>query len=375
MSAKLQSILSFPWVPSRYGKAPYFWLLSFVIMGWKYLYVKPGSTELPLLLACILVFLPIYFYSFWQTASWRIYASITLICTMGIVWAPYNYGSSTFCIFAATMCSRLPDSKRAYMCLLSIGLVIGIASYLMDLTTMFWVPALIFSIASGAGAIIGERLTRSNESLLKKQEEVEYLAALAERERIARDLHDLLGHTLSVITLKAELAGKLQERNPAACKKEINDIEHTARQALAEVRAAVIGYRATGLGHELESAKNALDAAQVNLITDVKQFTMPHAVENVLALALREAVTNIIRHAQASQCQISLSMEKTNAIMKISDNGIADQTKMLLKGSGLKGMNERVQALGGNLQISSRTDTSGLQIDISLPVHEKKEKP
>ncbi|BBB65729.1 histidine kinase [Undibacterium sp. YM2] len=370
MTRKILSILSFPWVPARYGKAPYFWLLSFAIFGWKYLYVTPTVEEIACLALSLLLFLPVYFYSFW-CSGWRLYACIIFICTQGVMWAPYNYGGSTFCIFAATICSRLPDTRKAYLTLFCIGIVIVSASLLMHLDSYFWVPALIFSIPSGAGAIISERLGRSNENLLKKQEEVEYLAALAERERIARDLHDLLGHTLSVITLKAELAGKLLDRNPEACKKEINDIEHTARQALAEVRAAVIGYRATGLGHELQSAKKTLDAAEVTLLSEIEQFTIPSAQENVLALALREAITNIIRHAHASQCHIRLYQHDAHVILKISDNGVAGQTGAVRKGSGLNGMSERVLALGGSLQVQVAPGAIGLHLELSLPLKEK----
>ncbi|MFZ6873415.1 sensor histidine kinase [Undibacterium sp. Di27W] len=367
---QILSKLTAPWVPARYGKAPYFWLFSFAIMGWKYFYVRPDLQEAGLLAASILVFLPLYFYSFWHS-GWKNWLCIAVICAIGIAWAPYNYGGSTFCIFAATMCSRMPETRHAYLSLLAIALAVVISSFIFQFEASFWIPAIIFSIPSGVGAIIGERLARSNESLIKKQEEVEYLAALAERERIARDLHDLLGHTLSVITLKAELAGKLFERNPAASKKEIHDIEHTARQALAEVRAAVIGYRATGLGHELQSAKNALDAAQVTLVTDIQQISIAPAAENVLALAVREAVTNIIRHAQASLCHIRLSILDHHVLLTISDNGIAGQNNAIHKGSGLKGMNERAQALGGSLQILTRTDTAGLQLELSLPMKEK----
>ncbi|MFZ6657488.1 sensor histidine kinase [Undibacterium sp. TJN19] len=358
--------LSPPWVPARYGNAPYFWLLSFAMFAWKYLYMPLTGSEILLLAVSFLFFLPIYFYSFW-ISGWRIYLCILINCALGIAWARYNFGSSVFCIFAATMCSRIHNSRKAYEGLAAVALIVAAASFLMRLETYFWIPALIFSIPSGLGAIIGERLASSNASLLKKQEEVEYLAALAERERIARDLHDLLGHTLSVITLKAELAGKLMDRNPVACKKEIYDIEHTARQALAEVRAAVVGYRATGLAHELQSAKSVLDAAQVELRTEIDQLTLPPAVENVMALAVREAITNIIRHAKASQCEIKLSQGNGLARLEISDNGNTSHIDKLSKGNGLNGMTERVQALGGKLDLFV---TQGLRIELSLPMKE-----
>ncbi|MFZ6758355.1 sensor histidine kinase [Undibacterium sp. Ji50W] len=374
MSTSVFHQLSPPWVPPRYGKAPYFWLLSFAIFGMKYLYVAPSIREILLLAASLTFFLPVYFYSFWNN-GWRTYACILVVCFMGIIWAPFNFGSSTFCIFAATMCSRIPDTRKAYQFLWFIGCIIVAASVGMRLEKFFWLPAIIFSIPSGLGAIISERLTLSNENLLRKQEEVEHLAALAERERIARDLHDLLGHTLSVITLKAELAGKLFDKNPDASKKEISDIEHTARQALAEVRAAVIGYRATGLLHELQSAKNALSAAAVELETeletDIEKMSLPAAIENVMALAVREAVTNIIRHAQASICKISLATHNGQVELCIADDGVAkngsDGKQAMHKGSGLTGMSERVQALGGTLDIRIE---QGLTLHLSLPLKE-----
>ena len=135
------------------------------------------------------------------------------------------------------------------------------------------------------------------------------MARIAERERISRDLHDLLGHTLSMITLKAELAGKLLERDPQACRSEIRDIELAARQALGEVRSAVTGIRQTGFSHELATARASLAAANVGLSEEVQPCALPATLESVLSLALREAVTNILRHAGASHCEVRMTLE------------------------------------------------------------------
>ncbi len=356
-----------PWIPARYGKAPYFWLLSFVIFGWKYIYVAPTARELWMIAASILVFLPIYIYSFW-VHDWRAAICIFFICGMGLGWADHNYGGSSFIIFAATMCSRFYDKRHAYFALAMVLLMVALASFIWKLQSFFWVPALVFSVPSAVGAIIGERLNRANEKLFRNQEEIEHLAALAERERIARDLHDLLGHTLSVITLKAELARKLFDRDRDACQQEIADIEQTARQALSEVRSAVLGYRDTGLAHELRGAKNTLASAQVELVSDVDAEALPAAVENIIALALREAVTNIIRHSDATRCQLRLQTRDQQLHFHISDNGYVDmQSKTALaKGNGLTGMLERVSALGGQFQVSYQ---QGVTIDIVLPLH------
>lgn len=362
---KLKRSLSLPWIPAKHGVAPYFWLLSFGIFAWKYGYVAPDQQELILISLTFLLFVPIYFYSFWVD-NWRIYACITVSCLLGFLWAPYNFGSSSFLIFAATMCSRLPDIRIAYRALTTIIFFSVSISLIFKFEALFWVPALIFSITSGIGSIMGQRQSRTNENLLRKQEEIEHLATLAERERIGRDLHDLLGHTLSIITLKAELARKLFDRDAEACKKELSDIELTARNALAEVRAAVLGFRATGLAHEIQCAQRALDAAQVTLTMHVEQFVMPAAVENVIALALREAITNIVRHAKASHCEIRIFTKLNQACLCMSDDGCAGaREKKIAKGNGLTGMTERVQALGGELIVQAER---GMHLEIRLPI-------
>src|SRR5208337_3051105 len=138
----------------------------------------------------------------------------------------------------------------------------------------------------------------ASKKLRQAQGEVEHLAKVAERERIARDLHDVLGHTLSLITLKSELAGKLIDRDPERAGKEIREVEQISRQALTDVRDAIRGYRSQGLVAELAQAKSTLETAgltvQCDAATTVK---LPAVQESVLSLAVREAVTNVVRHA------------------------------------------------------------------------------
>ena len=365
--SQIQALWSRPWVPPQYGKAPFFWMLSFGIFAWPYFYVRPSATELLLIVLSILVFLPLYIYSFWGK-GWRVAICIALVAALGIGWAPYNFGGSSFVIFAATMSSRFQEKRHAYLSLVCVLAGTAILSYFLKLQTYFWIPAVIFSIPSALGAIIGERLQRANSKLFRKQEEIEHLASLAERERIARDLHDLLGHTLSVITLKAELARKLYDRDAEACKKEIADIERTARQALSEVREAVLGYRDTGLAHELRGAQNALESAGVQFNSQIDETILPAAVENIIALALREAVTNIIRHSDAKHCYFSLVGKGATVQVKIADDGSIGKSsgEDIKKGNGLIGMSERVRALNGDLQVECK---NGLSIGFTLPLH------
>ncbi len=366
--SKIQALWARPLIPPQYGKAPFFWMLSFAIFAWPYFYQLPSAHELLLVALSILIFLPLYLYSFWAK-GWRVAVCIAIVAGLGIAWAPYNFGGSSFVIFAATMCSRFQEKRHAYFSLFCVLAGTAVLSYFFKLQTYFWIPAVIFSIPSALGAIIGERLQRANSKLFRKQEEIEHLASLAERERIARDLHDLLGHTLSVITLKAELARKLYDRDAQACKKEIADIEQTARQALSEVREAVLGYRDTGLAHELRGARNALDSAGVKFDSQVADTTLPAAIENIIALALREAVTNIIRHSDAKHCQFSLLEQGETVYVKIADDGSIGRQKgeQIRRGNGLTGMSERVRALNGDFHLECK---DGLTIRFSLPLHQ-----
>lgn len=168
-----------------------------------------------------------------------------------------------------------------------------------------------------------------------------------------------------MITLKAELAGKLIERDPQACRSEIRDIEQTARKALSEVRSAVTGIRQTGFAHELATARASLAAANVGFTEQVQPCVLPAALENVLSLALREAVTNILRHAGASHCEVRMALESGMVVLRVRDNGRALQGGAIAHGSGLSGMKERVAALGGRLAL--RADR-GLALELSLPM-------
>jgi two-component system, NarL family, sensor histidine kinase DesK len=204
---------------------------------------------------------------------------------------------------------------------------------------------------------------RSQKKLLRAQEEVEHLAKIAERERIARDLHDVLGHTLSVIVLKSELASKLVERDPARAKAEMSDVEQTARTALSEVRQAIGGYRSNGLAAELAQARATLETAGITVECEQVPVAMPATQESVLSLAVREAVTNVVRHAQAARCRLELKTVDGICRLSIQDDGLGGFQP---EGNGLAGMRQRVEALGGTLQRETRGGTR-LQITLPLP--------
>ena len=171
------------------------------------------------------------------------------------------------------------------------------------------VSALVFTIVTGAANIVDAERGARNDACVAPTRRSSGSPTLAERERIARDLHDLLGHTLSLIVVKSELAARLAESDPTRAGEEMRDVERIGREALAEVRAAVVGYRAQGLRGELDGARRALDAAGVEATVETDLPALPIAYESALALALREAVTNVVRHAGARHATIRIGVE------------------------------------------------------------------
>ena len=168
-----------------------------------------------------------------------------------------------------------------------------------------------------------------------------------------------------MITLKSELAGKLMERDPDRAGKEIREVEQISRQALSEVRDAIRGFRSQGLVAELAQAKSTLETAgltvQCDAATTVK---LPAMQESVLSLAVREAVTNVVRHAQAHTCRLRVEQLNGACRLEIQDDGRGGVTG---EGNGLRGMRERVEMLGGTLQ---RENESGTRLTITLPLKE-----
>jgi two-component system sensor histidine kinase DesK len=232
---------------------------------------------------------------------------------------------------------------------------------LLHLSPWVWSMATGFSVLLGMNRLRMKQKGKADAKLRMAQEEIEQLAKTAERERIARDMHDVLGHSLSLIVLKSELAGRLLASQPARAALEIAEIETAARQALAEVRRTITGYRSEGFASELTRAAQVLETAGVRLSRPAKPPYLTPRHEATLSLVLREAVTNIVRHAGASECSIEVSTEKDRTQLVIADDG---RGGIRQEGNGLRGMRERVRELGGSLSLDSH---QGTRLRIELP--------
>lgn len=308
------------------------------------------------------VFIWLYLYSFSHPEPKRLYAIIGMFVMAGSL---INTHSGAVCVLLvfAIAAGGFTTSLPRMISLLGIALgLLGAYSYQLHLPLGLWGWMLILIPSVAVGNHLGAVAHCRGEKLRLADAEIEHLAKVAERERIARDLHDLLGHTLSLITLKAELARKLVDRDPQRAKEEMLDVEQTSRAALADVRQAISGYRGEGLAAELIRARKALETAGIAVNSDIAELPLSPAQETVLALALREAVTNVVRHAQAQQCSVRLQREEDLCTLEIADNGRGVDAP---EGNGLRGMRERLEALGGSLQC--RTE-AGTHLVMQLPL-------
>jgi two-component system sensor histidine kinase DesK len=227
--------------------------------------------------------------------------------------------------------------------------------------------ALVLSLLGiGAAMVAMGEIMRANRELHDARADLARLAVADERERFARDLHDLLGHSLSVIALKAQLARRRLPGDPQSALDEVADIETVSRDALREVREAVSGYRKPALDAELQGARTALDAAGIETTIDRPAVELPAEVEAVLAWTVREAATNVIRHSGARHSTIRLVPALDQASVEIVDDGPGVNGSDG-GGTGLMGLRERLLQAGGRLEAGPRDDGPGFRVRAIVP--------
>jgi two-component system sensor histidine kinase DesK len=239
---------------------------------------------------------------------------------------------------------------------LPVGAALGVGLLVLAEVSLRLVPSWHddgtygFAILLGGLAVFGfRRATLRSMQLADARKDFAELAVQEERNRFARDLHDILGHSLTVITVKAELAGRLIEAQPDRAATEVADVERLARAALADVRAAVAGYRELSLAGELVSARAALQAAEIKADLPTVIDEVPEAQRELFAWVVREGVTNVVRHSGAKKCTIKLSARQ----IEVLDDGKGPTPAGGASGHGLIGLRERADAAGASLQIGT----------------------
>jgi two-component system, NarL family, sensor histidine kinase DesK len=288
----------------------------------------------------------------------------TLILTVFTLRTPPQYGS--LFLYPVIMAGAAFRWRRAVAAVVILSVLAGAIELARGESVTNSTGQLLNDLLVGVAAVAGRLLVEANQQLSQAREQIARLAVGEERLRFARDLHDLLGHSLSVIALKTELAGRLIKTTPGLAAHEIEDIEKVARDALREVREAVTGYRQPTLAAELVGAREALTAAGIEFRSEQKDATLPPTVESVIAWTVREGVTNVMRHSQAKRCAVRVTNQDGQVTVDVVDDG---RGGMPNAGSGLRGLEERVRERGGTMT-AEPLPHEGFRLRVILPLRE-----
>lgn len=340
---------------------PVIWLAYLPLFFIPWFIRLPSATQMIWAGIGLVVFLAFYFASI-KAAGWRLLAlaCASLILSFALAFTGSNW--TVIAVYAAAMIAELRPAWRAS---LGVGGFAAASSTLAVATgqpPFYWVLGVFLMLMVGIGNISRAALQDKNRALAAAQGGVRQFAAAAERERIARDLHDLLGRTLTLVALKADLAARLSADAPDKAAAEMRDVAAAAREALAEVRAAVSGMTGATLAREITSSQTALAAAGIACEMVGDADAIDPGTSAVLAMALREAVTNVIRHSGARSCRIALVQQQGGLELKVSDDGDGAAVR---PGGGIAGLRSRLGAAGGDLVVEG--DALGTRLTARLP--------
>ncbi len=366
----------------------YFWLICLFFPILSLIQTPPPGLGLPATIAGLLTFVVTYFWVMWPhplddggRARFRLQTSIARIIGLSILvlFLSINYGSSFLWLFigvsaiAGLMLSFRNASIVVFgLTLLTLGLSIYAGGSIASANWLQIIPLVLLVRGLGLDMIGFVRLSHALLELHSAREELARQAVMEERLRMARDLHDLLGHSLSLITLKSELAGRLLEKDPHTAAQEVHEIERVARQALREVREAVAGYRQRTLRGELDGARQILEAAGILFTVEDETQSLRPTTDAVLAWVVREGVTNVIRHSRAQHCLIRIgSTDEFVRVEVINDGRPREENSKAQLGSGLSGLAERVAELGGRIETGTSSLTGiGHQLKVEIPIRD-----
>jgi two-component system sensor histidine kinase DesK len=293
----------------------------------------------------------------------RARALVGLLIALGLAGLPGTGGDWLTCLVfvAAAAVNTLPGVEA----LLVVGLAVLTSSVAPQLVPGWRSDGtVVFAVLLASFAMFGvTRLAQRNADLQAAQEEIRRLAVAQERARAARDLHDILGHSLTVVAVKAELAGRLLEIDPSRAAAEIGDVERLARQALADVRDTVGAYRGVDLATELAGARSALTAAGIVAELPATVPALAPDRDELFGWTVREAVTNVVRHSGARHCEIRVDP----TAVEVRDDGRGPSGATAATGHGLDGLRERARRLDATVTVGRQPGGRGFLLRVSLP--------
>lgn len=335
---------------------------------------EPLTTERLLAGGGVVLFVAVYLWAVpADLAGWavgRVLPAVAVLSTLAVVISLVDRAVDWTVLFvaAATAAGRVVPSRRSVAVTAAIATTTAVALLVTSRSPGDAIESALEVGLVGLVVLAFSQLERALHELERSRAEVARLAADTERARIARDLHDLLGHSLSVIALKTELARRLVDRDPGRAGTELAEVEAVVRTALGDVRQAVAGYRRIALDAELSGARIALGAAAIEADVRGSPASLDESIDTTLGWVVREGVTNVIRHSAARRCSIRIDTRADEVRVEIIDDGrgpdgAASGTR---PGTGLRGIRERLGALGGHLE-AGPAEGGGFRLLATVP--------
>lgn len=368
--------------PKRYGFYPYIFLF-YLFMPVSYIIRETGWKEL-IGYGLMLLFLVTYRQLYWPTNyffTWLM-VQLSIILILSVFYSPFIIYMG---FFTANFIGWFKEKKEFYRAFALFAAVIGVGvggillSFVINnytrndlLTLLFNLPFLLVMLLSPIGIRSMNKRTDLEKKLDEANEKIKVLGKREERLRIARDLHDTLGHTLSLITLQSQVVQKLIHKDPERALSSAIEIEKTSRAALRQVRELVSDMRTTSIEEQLTEIERILSAANIEIVVKgLSDFsTIPILHQNIISMCMREAATNIVKHSNASNCLITFELSESNFLVKVADNGIG-LSQDTIWGNGITGIKERLTLIEGCLTIHSEQHTV---ISMKVPVMSKEKK-
>ncbi|MGY0694813.1 sensor histidine kinase [Virgibacillus sp. FSP13] len=353
-------------IPKNTGLSIYAWII-FCILPFYFIFKSSTTWGIIFGILMIVLFFTAYRLSF-ISEGWTAYLSVSIEMAISMVMTIF-LGYVYFSLFLAFYIGNI-QRKAGFITLYIVHLVTTIAAVGVGFFTQseIFLMQLPFIAISVIGVILlpftiynRNKREKLENQLKDANKKLSQLVVLEERQRIARDLHDTLGQKLSLIGLKSDLAGKLIHKNPTSAKSEIDDVHQTARTALKEVREMVSNMKGAKLEDEMIRIKEILKAAQIKFHMegnpDLSKATP--LIENVLSMCLKEAVTNVVKHSQATSCVVTIKQSPNELLIIVQDDGVGIPVKVeSFNENGLKGMKERLDFVNGSLDIASENGTT-----------------
>ncbi|AIQ38984.1 sensor histidine kinase [Paenibacillus sp. FSL R7-0312] len=354
--------------PRRFGYYPFIWLIYLVfpilnLQGYSGYKLLGGY-------ALVVIFTVTYRQLYWtegKTYSAWLGLQMLLIAVLCIVYSPFNFYMGFFTSNFVGWYTDLRRFKRAFavFTMMVVGLALLSFSKMYGTEWLFLFPFVMMMLITPFGIRSMNRRRMLEKELDQANEVIREMVKREERMRIARDLHDTMGHTLSLITLKSQLVEKLAVKNPERAQAEAREIQRTSRAALRQVRELVSEMRAVSVAEELAEAGEMLRSAEIGLEVD-GDAALPGVsdlTQNILSLCIKEAVTNIVKHSGADLCRIGIEMTAGEVRITVEDNGVgvglqdgrAEGAAHRRDGNGMKGMAERLALIDGSLTLGPGT--------------------